>query len=170
MAREAALIAIGANLPGADGSAPAATCRWAVERLRALPGLLVTATSSWWESAPVPPDPRSPVYVNGVVRAESELGSEALLAALHGIEAAAGRERPYANAPRVLDLDLIDLGGRLRDGVPPILPHPRAHERAFVLLPLAEVAPGWVHPRLGRPVAALLPAVAGQAIRRLAAG
>jgi 2-amino-4-hydroxy-6-hydroxymethyldihydropteridine diphosphokinase len=166
MGAEAALVAIGANLPRPGGSGPAETCRWAVGRLAAIPGLRVVAVSCWWESAPIPPDLSSPPFVNGVALLEGETTPEALLAALHAIEDEAGRARPYPNAPRVLDLDLIDLGGRVQAG-PPILPHPRAHQRAFVLRPLAEVAPGWVHPGLGQGVADLLPGVAGQAIRRL---
>jgi 2-amino-4-hydroxy-6-hydroxymethyldihydropteridine diphosphokinase len=166
MGAEAALVAIGANLPRPDGSGPAETCAWAVGRLGAIPGMRVVAVSSWWESAPIPPDPASPPFVNGVALVETTLAPEALLAALHAIEDQAGRARPYPNAPRVLDLDLIDLGGRVQAG-PPVLPHPRAQDRAFVLRPLAEVAPGWVHPVSGRTVADLLPGVAGQAIRRL---
>jgi 2-amino-4-hydroxy-6-hydroxymethyldihydropteridine diphosphokinase len=169
MGAEAALVAIGANLPRPDGSGLAETCRWAVGLLGAIPGMRVVAVSSWWESAPIPPDPRSPPFVNGVALLEGEATPEALLAALHAIEDEAGRARPYPNAPRVLDLDLIDHGGRVQAG-PPVLPHPRAQDRAFVLRPLAEVAPGWVHPVLGRTVEALLPSVAGQAIRRLAPG
>jgi 2-amino-4-hydroxy-6-hydroxymethyldihydropteridine diphosphokinase len=166
MGTEAALVAIGANIPHADGSGPIETCRWAVGRLAAIPGMRVVAVSSWWESAPIPPDPASPPFVNGVARLEGGTTPAALLAALHAIEDQAGRARPYPNAPRVLDLDLIDLGGRVQAAAP-ILPHPRAHLRAFVLRPLAEVAPGWVHPVLGCPVAELLPGVSGQAIRRL---
>jgi 2-amino-4-hydroxy-6-hydroxymethyldihydropteridine diphosphokinase len=166
MRTEAALVAIGANLPRPDGTSARETCAWAVGRLGAIPGMRLVAVSSWWESAPIPPDPASPPFVNGVALLEGEATPAALLAALHAIEDAAGRARPYPNAPRVLDLDLIDLGGRVQAG-PPILPHPRAHERAFVLRPLAEVAPGWVHPVLGQGVAALLPGVAHQAIRSL---
>ena len=164
---EVALVAIGANLPRAGGAGPLETCRWAVGRLAAIPGLRLVAVSSWWESAPIPPDPASPPYVNGVVRLEGRATPEGLLAALHAIEDEAGRARPYPNAPRVLDLDLIDLSGRVLAGPAPVLPHPRAHDRAFVLLPLAEVAPGWVHPGLGLDLAALLGGVAGQAIRRI---
>ncbi len=167
MAAEHALVAIGANLPRADGAPALATCRWAAGRLAAIPGMRLVAVSSWWTSAPIPPDPGSPDYVNGVALLEGEATPEALLAALHAIEQEAGRARPYPNAPRVLDLDLVDLGGRVRAGPDPVLPHPRAHLRAFVLRPLAEVAPGWVHPVLHRPVEALLAGVAGQSIRRL---
>ncbi|WP_137125264.1 2-amino-4-hydroxy-6-hydroxymethyldihydropteridine diphosphokinase [Roseomonas sp. HF4] len=167
MAAEAALVAIGANLPRPGGGTPIETCRWAVARLGASPGLRVRAVSSWWESAPIPPDPSAPPFVNGVALVDAALTPEALLAALHAIEAEAGRARPYPNAPRVLDLDLIDLGGRVRAGPAPVLPHPRAHLRAFVLRPLAEVAPGWVHPVTGEAVEGLIAALAPQAIRRL---
>ena len=167
MGVEAALVAIGANLPTADGRPAIETCRWAVRALGRLPGLRVVAVSSWWHSAPIPPDPRSPPYINGVARLEGTMNPATLLAALHGIEDQAGRARPYPNAPRVLDLDLIDLGGQVLAGPNPILPHPRAHLRAFVLHPLAEVAPGWVHPVLHQPVGALLAALDPQEIRRL---
>ncbi len=167
MGDETALVAIGANLTRADGSPALETCRWAVARLGRLPGLRVAAVSSWWESAAIPPDPRSPPYVNGMVRLEGAGDRAALLAALHGIEDEVGRARPYPNAPRVLDLDLIDLGGQVLAGPTPILPHPRAHLRAFVLRPLAEVAPGWVHPVLQRRVEDLIAALDPQEIRRL---
>jgi 2-amino-4-hydroxy-6-hydroxymethyldihydropteridine diphosphokinase len=164
---EVALVAIGANLPRAGGAGPLETCRWAVWRLAAIPGLRLVAVSSWWESAPIPPDPDSPPYVNGVARLEGRATPDGLLAALHAIEAEAGRARPYPNAPRVLDLDLIDLSGRVLPGPAPVLPHPRAAGRAFVLMPLAEVAPGWVHPVLGRTVEALAEALPPQEIRRI---
>ncbi|WP_246521871.1 2-amino-4-hydroxy-6-hydroxymethyldihydropteridine diphosphokinase [Neoroseomonas terrae] len=170
MGAEMALVAIGANLPQADGTPAIETCRWVVRRLATLRGMRLLAVSSWWESAPIPPDPGTPPYINGVVRLEGKAEPEALLAALHAIEDEAGRVRPYLNAPRVLDLDLIDLGGRVRDAPPPVLPHPRAHLRAFVLRPLAEVAPGWMHPALGQSVEVLTETVAGQEIRRVAEG
>ena len=153
------LIALGANLPDPSGHAPLQTCREAAQALAALPGLRLVATSRWYRSAPVPPLPGAPDFTNGVVRLEGQADPAALLAALHALEDAAGRQRPYPNAPRTLDLDLIDLNGLVRDGPDPILPHPRAHLRRFVLQPLADVAPGWVHPRLGQPVAALLAAL-----------
>lgn len=149
------LIALGANLPGPHGEPPLATCRAALEALRALPGLRLHAVSRWWETAPVPPSGQPP-YINAVARLEGEADPAALLARLHAIEAAAGRSRGAPNAPRTLDLDIIAIGDLQRTAPDPILPHPRAHERAFVLGPLAEVAPDWVHPRLGRGAAALL--------------
>jgi len=126
-----------------------------------LPGLRLAALSHWIRTAPEPPMPGAPEFFNGVARLEGEAEPVALLAALHAIEAAAGRARPFPNAPRTLDLDLIALGDLVRTGPDPVLPHPRAHLRRFVLQPLAEVAPGWRHPVLGETVEALLARLPG---------
>jgi 2-amino-4-hydroxy-6-hydroxymethyldihydropteridine diphosphokinase len=91
----------------------------------------------------------------------------ALLAHLMAIEAVCGRERGAPNAARTLDLDIIGIGGMVREAPDPILPHPRAHLRAFVLAPLVDVAPDWVHPVLRQTAAALLAALPPQAIRAL---
>jgi len=161
------LIAIGANLPAGDGAPPLASCKAALAALAALPGLRLVAASRWWESAPIPPSPASPRYMNGVSLMEGAADPAGLLAALQAIENAAGRTRPYPNAPRILDLDIIDMDGLMRDAPDPVLPHPRAHLRGFVLHPLAEVAPGWVHPRLKQPIAALIAALPTQDLRPL---
>ncbi|MBR0656719.1 2-amino-4-hydroxy-6-hydroxymethyldihydropteridine diphosphokinase [Plastoroseomonas arctica] len=161
------LVAIGANLPGPDGASALETCRRAARLLDGICGLHLVALSRWWESAPIPPAPGMPPYVNGVALLAGEAVPEAVLNALHAIEDRFGRVRPFANAPRTLDLDLIDAGGRVLDGPGLVLPHPRAHLRAFVLRPLAEVSPGWVHPRSGLPVGALLDKVAAQDARPL---
>ena len=146
------LIAIGANLPGPGGATPLETCRAAVRALAELPGTRLEAMSRWYESTPVPPSGQ-PNYINGVARLALESGSvitpESLLTALQAIESRFGRRRAEPNAARTLDLDLIDLDGLVRDAPDPILPHPRAHIRAFVLLPLLDVAPDWMHPRNG---------------------
>ncbi len=161
------LIAIGANLPDSHGALPLATCRAAAEALRSLPGLRLAAVSRWYRTAPVPPSGQ-PDYINGVARLEGDAGDPAvLLAALHAIEAQAGRVRGVLNAARTLDLDLIDYDGIARTMPDPVLPHPRAHERAFVLRPLADVAPGWVHPLLHRDVAALLANLPSQDVEPL---
>jgi 2-amino-4-hydroxy-6-hydroxymethyldihydropteridine diphosphokinase len=149
------LVAIGANLPGPRGESPLLACRAAAEALRSLPGLRMAALSRWYATAPVPRADQ-PDYVNGVARLEGVADPAALLARLHAIEAAGGRVRGAPNAARTLDLDLIDVNGTVRDAPDPVLPHPRAHERGFVLVPLRDVAPEWVHPRLHRPLAALL--------------
>ncbi|MCF3946865.1 2-amino-4-hydroxy-6-hydroxymethyldihydropteridine diphosphokinase [Acidiphilium sp. AL] len=160
------LIAIGANLPGPDGASPRDTCIRALEAVRALPGLEFRAVSPWYRTTPVPRDASQPDFCNGVARFDvarfaGVAEPEALLAALHRIEAEFGRERSVPNAARTLDLDLIDLNGLVRDAPPPILPHPRAHLRAFVLRPLLDVAPDWVHPRSGAAGMSLLDTVPG---------
>lgn len=152
------LIAVGGNLPGAQGEAPLAVCRAAVTALAGVPGLRLQGVSRWYATAPVPPSGQ-PDYVNGVVRMEGEVDPAWLLARLHGIEAAAGRRRDVLNAARTLDLDIIGMGGRVRAAPDPVLPHPRAHLRRFVLAPLADVAPEWVHPVLGISVRDLLAAL-----------
>lgn len=149
------LIALGANLPGPDGASPRATCEGALAAMPAR-GIAVEAVSRWYRSAPVPPSDQ-PDYVNAVAAVATARPPRALLDALLEIEAAAGRRRGEANAARSLDLDLIDYGGRVCgpvDGL--VLPHPRAHLRAFVLCPIADVASGWRHPVSGRSVAELI--------------
>jgi len=156
------LVALGANLPGPDGSLPRETCRAATRALAELPGVRLVAISRWYQSEPVPPSGQ-PKYINGIVRLEHEqdasITPDALLTNLHAIETRFGRRRAEANAARTLDLDLIDMDGLVRDAPDPILPHPRAHLRAFVLLPLLDVAPDWTHPAIGRSARALLAGV-----------
>ena len=149
------LIAVGANLPGPDGAAPMVACRDAVEALRGLPGLRLVAVSRWYRTRPVPASDQ-PDYVNGAVRLAGAADPAWLLRRLQAIEDAAGRRRSVANAARTLDLDIIAMDDLVRDAPDPILPHPRAHERGFVLAPLADVAPDWVHPRQHRSVMDLL--------------
>ena len=162
------LIAIGANLPDAAGRPPLIVCRAAAQALDGLLGLRLVAVSRWYRSPawPEPADPaeRQPDYVNGVARLAGTADPAALLAALHGLEAAAGRVRGVANAARPLDLDLIAMGprgGLVRPAPAPVLPHPRAHERGFVLAPLLDVAPGFVHPVLHRSARTLMAALPG---------
>jgi 2-amino-4-hydroxy-6-hydroxymethyldihydropteridine diphosphokinase len=161
------LIALGANLPGPDGSAPLASCIAAARALETIPGLRVEAVSGWWLTEPDPPLPDSPWYVNGVARCGGTLAPEVLLAALQRLERAAGRQRPYPNAPRTLDLDIIAMGEVVRQAPDPVLPHPRAHLRRFVLVPLAEVAPGWRHPTLHCNTAKLLESLPEAPMTRL---
>jgi 2-amino-4-hydroxy-6-hydroxymethyldihydropteridine diphosphokinase len=99
------------------------------------------------------------------LRLEGKRTPESLLAALQAIESAAGRVRSQANAPRPLDLDIIAMGDLVRASPDPILPHPRAHVRAFVLLPLRDVAPDWMHPTLALSLGELIAALPPQDIR-----
>jgi 2-amino-4-hydroxy-6-hydroxymethyldihydropteridine diphosphokinase len=151
------LVAIGGNLPAAGGEQPLLVCRAAAESLRGLAHLRVVSVSRWYQSEPIPPADQPP-YINGVVRLEGAAEPEWLLARLQRIEQAAGRTRSTQNDARTLDLDLIDLNGLVRGPAEadPVLPHPRAHLRAFVLLPLADVAPDWVHPVSRHTVARLI--------------
>ncbi|MFP5406268.1 MAG: 2-amino-4-hydroxy-6-hydroxymethyldihydropteridine diphosphokinase [Gammaproteobacteria bacterium] len=138
----------------------------ALAALAALPGTQVAAVSSLYRSAPI--DAQGPDYLNAVVALDTLLDARPLLEALLAIEAAAGRERPYRNAPRVLDLDLLLYGDARIDSRTLTVPHPRMTARAFVLAPLAEVAPALQVPGVGR-VDRLLRDVGDQRIERLGA-
>lgn len=156
MARDAvtAYIALGANLGDT-----AASLRAAVAAIAALPGTGVEAVSSFYRSAPI--DATGPFYLNAVLRAQTRLPAPLLLLHLQAIEQAAGRTRPAPNAPRTLDLDVLLYGEGRISSTALTVPHPRMQGRAFVLLPLAELAPERVSPEQ-------LAAVAGQAIERIA--
>ena len=155
------LIGIGANLPTEAFGTPRRACEAALRSLGSAE-VRVIKRSRWYKSAPLPPSDQ-PWFVNGVARVETALEPRDLLALLHGVERDMGRERPDVNAPRVIDLDLLacdevvsnEPGG-------PALPHPRLHERAFVLLPMAEIAPDWRHPATGRRVRDLIAALGAE--------
>lgn len=148
-----AYVALGANL----GDARAAVSS-ALQALNHLPSTRVTRASSLYRTAPW--EAHGPDFINAVVELETGLNAPALLAELQALELAAGRERPYVNAPRTLDLDVLLYGEGRIDSPKLTVPHPRMWERTFVLVPLAEVAPA-------RVPAHALKAVAGQAIERL---
>jgi 2-amino-4-hydroxy-6-hydroxymethyldihydropteridine diphosphokinase len=162
------IIAFGANLPGPDGSPPQQTCARAVTAIAGIEGLTVEAVSPFYVSAPVPVSDQPP-YINGVLRAAGDIDPALLLARLLDIENRFGRRRAELNAARSLDLDIIAMGGLVRAEPDPILPHPRAHERAFVLRPLADIAPAWRHPILGATAAELLARLPPQDIAPLRA-
>ena len=148
-----AYIALGANLGDA-----AQALRGALEALSSVSGVRLVQGSGLYRTAPI--DSSGPDYLNAVARVATTLTAPALLDALQAIENAAGRERPYRNAPRTLDLDLLLYGEAHVDSSRLTVPHPRMGERAFVLVPLAEIAPSLVSPLA-------LQAVAGQGIEPL---
>jgi 2-amino-4-hydroxy-6-hydroxymethyldihydropteridine diphosphokinase len=143
---EAVLIALGSSLPGEFESSKALLAS-ALEGFAPL-GLRVLRCSSWWRSASWP-DRAQPDYLNGVAMVETALSPDEILVALQGLELRFGRRRGEPNAPRTLDLDLIAHGRIVLAEGGLVLPHPRAAERVFVMGPLAEIAPNWVHPLLG---------------------
>ena len=146
------VVALGSNMAGGFASSEA-LLEAALARFPEA-GLPVLARSSWWRSAAWP-DPKGPEYRNGVALVEAKGGPEAVLRALFSIERGFDRTRGARNAPRTLDLDLVAYGRQVKDAPTLTLPHPRAHERRFVMGPLAEIAPAWRHPVLGRTAAEL---------------
>ena len=153
-----AYVGLGANLGDA-----AATVRRAADELAAVPGVSGLRLSPLYGTAPV--DSSGPDYVNAVARLDTTLPPLDLLAALQAIEQRHGRKRPYRNAPRTLDLDLLLYGDQVIDLPSLAVPHPRMHERAFVLRPLMDLAPGLTLAQGG--LAELLAHCTDQAIRRL---
>ncbi len=149
---EAVIVAIGGNMAGDYGSSEALL--EAALACFAQAGLPVVRRSSWWRSAAWP-DPTHNEYRNGVVLVETAQGPLETIRTLFSLERAFGRERSLKNAPRTLDLDLIAHGRTVIEGADLTLPHPRAHERLFVMGPLAQVAPAWRHPKLGLSAVAL---------------
>ena len=148
-----AYVGLGANLGERETA-----LRSALAAIGRLPGTCVMRVSPLYGSAPV--DAGGPDYLNAVAELTTTLAPQALLEALQTIERGAGRERPYRNAPRTLDLDILWFGGQVIDSPALTVPHPRMAERAFVLRPLADLAPDRVE-------AAWLQAVASQDIQRL---
>ena len=157
-------VALGANMPSPAGP-PAVTLQRAIE---ALPrhGITVTAVSPFYRSLAWP-NPSDPPFVNAVAEVRTRLGPGELMRALLAVEKSFGRVRKRANEPRTLDLDLIDFGGLISDVEHLMLPHPRMHERAFVLRPLADIARGWRHPDTGQGVGELLGIVGEAGLERL---
>ena len=144
-------LALGGNLGNRER-----TLDEAVLRLRAVPGLSVLAVSAYYETAPVGGPADAGAYLNAVLEAETILSPERLLAVLLGIEQQLGRVRSEPNAPRTVDLDILLYGELIRTSPDPILPHPRMHQRRFVLEPLSELAPNLVIPGLAGSVRELL--------------
>jgi 2-amino-4-hydroxy-6-hydroxymethyldihydropteridine diphosphokinase len=133
-------IAVGANM-----SNPKETLIRLPSQLNAR-GVFVKKTSSLWRNPAWPAGLGYPDYLNGVFEVEFTASADDLLTMLHALENAAGRRRSIRNAPRPLDLDILDFRGEVRESLDLQLPHPRMNDRAFVMLPLAEIAPNWRHP------------------------
>lgn len=134
-----AYIALGANLGDAR-----ATVLQAMDALGAIKGTRLVKRSALYSTAPIASS--GPDYVNAVVEVTTQLSAPALLHELQALETAAGRQRPYRNAPRTLDLDLLLYGEAHIDSPALVVPHPRMAQRAFVLVPLAQIAPARVTP------------------------
>jgi 2-amino-4-hydroxy-6-hydroxymethyldihydropteridine diphosphokinase len=160
------LIGIGGNLDSPRWGPPRETLNAALAALEG-EGAAITARSAWYRSEPVPRSDQ-PWFVNAVVAVETGLGAADLLAAMLAIETRFGRVRSVRNAARAVDLDLLDYRGLRIESTELVLPHPRLHQRRFVLEPLAEIAPCWRHPRLGMTARQLLTGLAAdQPVERL---
>lgn len=155
-----AFVGIGSNL-----EEPERQVREAFAELDRLPHTRVVKQSSLYRSAPVG-HAAQPDFVNAVAQLETGLSAERLLAELQDIESRHGRQRSFPNAPRTLDLDVLLFGNSELDAPGLRIPHPRMHERAFVLKPLVEISPEIAIPRLGS-ARALLGSCAGQNIERI---
>ena len=151
------LIGLGANVPSKIG--PPVQTLTAALGIMDNAGIRCTQQSNWYESAPVPISDQ-PWFVNRVVKVETKKQPEALLQCFHELERSFGRDRRVKNESRVIDIDLLAFGRRVQKGGCH-LPHPRMHERAFVLLPLREIIPDWRHPLLGKTVTELIEELPG---------
>lgn len=157
---ERVFVGLGANLGDA-----LTTVQVALTQLAALPQSTLVAQSALYRSAPL--DAAGPDFINAVAELRTELAPDDLLAQLQRLELAFGRKRPYRHAPRTLDLDLLLYGQRQLASAELTVPHPRLHERAFVLAPLADLAPDWPLGN-GLSVAEALAGLTGQRIGRMA--
>ncbi len=157
------LVAIGANLPSRFGT-PEETIQAAIEALNEA-DIITVKTSRIWLTAPVPVSDQ-PWYRNAVVSVRTDLDAFQLLSALHKIEANFGRVRYERNEPRVLDLDLVAYNNEIIERPSLIVPHPRMHERAFVLMPLQDIAPDWKHPINGKTLPELIKLVPPEQMAR----
>jgi 2-amino-4-hydroxy-6-hydroxymethyldihydropteridine diphosphokinase len=154
-----AYIGLGANLGDRERALTSA-----IDAIARLPSTVGLRVSPWYASVSM--GASGPDYLNAVAEVRTTLAPPALLDALLAIEAAHGRQRSHRNAPRTLDLDLLVYGDRVLRTATLTVPHPRLHERAFVLRPLADLAPALALPTLG-PIAGLLAAVADQRLDKL---
>ena len=140
------IIGVGGNINSDDGSHPIETCNKAINLLQNY-SIKVQKQSKWYNSEPIPKSDQ-PIFFNCVVIATTILNEYYVLKFLHKIESEFGRTRNGINEPRSIDLDLIDYSNKVLNNKNLTLPHPRAHLRKFVMGPLAEIKPDWVHPIL----------------------
>jgi 2-amino-4-hydroxy-6-hydroxymethyldihydropteridine diphosphokinase len=160
------LIGIGGNLESAQFGPPCDTLTAALAALKEK-RIRILTRSGWYRTEPVPRSDQ-PWFVNAVVSLATELGAKDLLNALQATERQFGRVRGEPNAPRILDLDILDYQGEVMDTTSLVLPHPRLDERRFVLIPIAEIAPDWRHPILELTAVQLLAQLSSeQRIQRL---
>ncbi len=160
------LVAIGANLASAAGRTPMETCQWAAGQLGQIPGLELRGVSRWFATQPIPASDQ-PRFVNGAAWLSGAAEPCRMLEVLHAIEADAGRVRGGPNAARTLDLDLLAMDDFVVATPNLVLPHPRLQDRAFVLAPLQDIRPNWIHPVLRLSVTTMLAAVSGQDVQAL---
>jgi len=160
------LIGIGGNLDSARFGPPRDTLSAALAALTA-ERIRILTRSGWYRTEPVPQSDQ-PWFVNAVVSLATELSAKDLLTVLQTTERHFGRIRGEPNGPRILDLDILDYQGEVMNATSLVLPHPRLHERRFVLMPIAEIAPDWRHPIFGLTAAQLLARLSSeQQIERL---
>ena len=163
MQNQKIIIGIGGNIYSEDGDHPIQVAIKAINYLRDY-SIKVTYQSSWYESQPIPKSDQ-PNFFNCIVFANTLLNELDVLKSLHKIEHKLGRRRKVVNEPRVIDLDLIDYSNKILKNNQIIIPHPRAHKRRFVMEPLAELDPNWVHPTLKRDVCTILKKLNNQNIK-----
>jgi 2-amino-4-hydroxy-6-hydroxymethyldihydropteridine diphosphokinase len=171
MDRSPIYVALGANLDHPTHGSPRETLVAALVELSRR-GVRIPRVSPWYRTAPVPASDQ-PWYVNAVAEVATDWPADRLLVELHAVEDLFGRVRSAPNAARLIDLDLLDFRGEIAPGGPgrAILPHPRMGERAFVLRPLADVAPDWRHPATGQSIQAMLAGLPPeQVVERFPAG
>jgi len=149
------LIGVGSNLKSNSYDLPKDNCIEAIHQL-SLHAIYPVRTSSFYETSPIPYTNLEPWYINSVVVVKTNLNPFCLLKALLKIELNMGRSRTSANAPRIIDLDLLAYDDQIIGEEGLTLPHPRLHERAFVLKPLEQIAPNWIHPVTGKSIKQLV--------------